>query len=375
MFTLGLCAQGAAARSTVLIKGKRHGHVATFALHGIKKRHIVSARVVFKGKKKHVAKTRVRRAAKRGKIKVVIPKVKGPAVPGPQVPATPSTSTPETSASPVLPADQPPVPVASTPVLVVAVAAPAQSTPPTPPAPAADPAPVVTPPATTTTTDVPVVSEVLQDVLGDRATLQAPGSRILTDAQAASHVRRSPFEPRPANATANATTPTDAELATYRSKAANLGACNDFHQHVTGNFTGTTDEIIQWAAWKWGLDEEIFRADAAVETWWRQGFVGDNGESFGLMQIKGRVHTGTFPLSQKSTAFNADYYGAVIRWYYDGCATWLNSVEHGQTYRAGDLYGSMGAWYAGRWYASGADTYIAKVKSNLADKVWKRAGF
>ena len=28
---------------------------------------------------------------------------------------------------------------------------------------------------------------------------------------------------------------------------------------VTGNFTGTTDMILQWAACKWGIDEDIVR--------------------------------------------------------------------------------------------------------------------
>ena len=55
---------------------------------------------------------------------------------------------------------------------------------------------------------------------------------------------------------------------------------------VTGNFTGTTDEIIQWAACKWGIDEDIVRAQTAMESWWHQSTVGDNGESFGLMQVR-----------------------------------------------------------------------------------------
>jgi soluble lytic murein transglycosylase-like protein len=35
---------------------------------------------------------------------------------------------------------------------------------------------------------------------------------------------------------------------------------------VTGNFRGTTDEIIRWAAWKWGIDEDLLRAVAARES-------------------------------------------------------------------------------------------------------------
>jgi autotransporter family porin len=35
---------------------------------------------------------------------------------------------------------------------------------------------------------------------------------------------------------------------------------------VTGNFTGTTDEIIQWAAHKWGIDEDVVRSVATAES-------------------------------------------------------------------------------------------------------------
>ena len=77
-------------------------------------------------------------------------------------------------------------------------------------------------------------------------------------------------------------------------------------------------------------------------------------------------------LRAPSTAFNADYYGAIIRAYYDGKMPWLNDVEHGETYKAGDLYGSLGAWFAGRWHTQGANDYIARVKetwpTDLADR-------
>ena len=66
---------------------------------------------------------------------------------------------------------------------------------------------------------------------------------------------------------------------------------------VTGNFTGTTDEIIQWAACKWGFDEDLIRAQTAKESWWFQSSVGDNGESFGLMQMRVPYWGWAFPHS------------------------------------------------------------------------------
>ena len=80
---------------------------------------------------------------------------------------------------------------------------------------------------------------------------------------------------------------------------------------VDGNFTGTTDEIIQWAACRWGFDEDTVRAQAVQESFWRQDAVGDfaNGiyQSHGLLQVKTTLHHGTDPLATVSTAFNVDY--------------------------------------------------------------------
>ena len=44
---------------------------------------------------------------------------------------------------------------------------------------------------------------------------------------------------------------------------------------------------------------------------------------------------------------------------------WLNDVERGEQYKPGDLYGSLGAWFAGRWHTPGANEYIARVKDTL----------
>ncbi len=105
--------------------------------------------------------------------------------------------------------------------------------------------------------------------------------------------------------------------------------------------------------------------------------VGDGGISYGLMQIKSTVSKGTFPLSQQSTGFNVDYFGASMRYYFDGAATWLNDpcCFGGTTYKAGDIWGSAGAWYAGRWYTAGAVVYIDSVKSHLSNRTWSQAGF
>ena len=48
-----------------------------------------------------------------------------------------------------------------------------------------------------------------------------------------------------------------------------------YKPRVTGNFTGTTDEIIQWGACKWGLSDNIVRAQAVDESHWRQNTESD----------------------------------------------------------------------------------------------------
>jgi hypothetical protein len=227
---------------------------------------------------------------------------------------------------------------------------------------------------TTTTTTAPTMS---------KATTRPVGSAPLSDAEAAARVRRSSWEPRPSNATANATTPTASFLAEFRST-------NNLMPHtleVSGAFTGTTDEILQWAAHKWGVDEDVLRAVAVVESNWYQDAQGDHvasigpagttAESFGITQVKYRTHLGTWPMSLEATAFNADYWAAAIRYYFDGHATWLNDpcCAGATRYAAGDLWGAVGAWYSGRWHDTGSSSYQAKVQQHLSARSWEQAGF
>ena len=48
-------------------------------------------------------------------------------------------------------------------------------------------------------------------------------------------------------------------------------------RRISGGYTGRTDEIIRWAACKWGLDENLLRAVAVKESHWHQDTVGDGG--------------------------------------------------------------------------------------------------
>jgi hypothetical protein len=196
------------------------------------------------------------------------------------------------------------------------------------------------------------------------------GMSASSDAAAARLVHRSPWEPRSDNAAANQHMPSTADLVYFRAHSD-----MPYKSQVTGAYTGTTDEIIQWAAYKHGLDPNLLRAVAAVESWWHMSTNGDNGDSFGLFQIRRPYHCCDF-LAANDTAFNADYYGAIVRTYYDGRQGWLNTVSgDGARYRAGDLWGSVGAWFSGRWRDPGAEGYVVKVKQYLCERVWQRPGF
>jgi hypothetical protein len=104
--------------------------------------------------------------------------------------------------------------------------------------------------------------------------------------------------------------------------------------------------------------------------------------SYGLMQVLNK-YAGTFPLSRDSTAFNLDFFGASMRYVFDGKNKWLGSTAPAdKPYVAGDIWGTIGSWFAGAWYngdenvkGSGANWYIKYVKDQLAQRVWTLSSF
>lgn len=234
-----------------------------------------------------------------------------------------------------------------------------------------------TPTTATSSTPTPTPTSGPAPVTAKFTTLP-PGSALPSSQQCAQEVRRSSWEPRPENYTANHTTGVPAGFPGI--DGATPEGNKLLSSRIDGNFTGTTDEIIQWGACKWGFDEDIVRAVAAQESWWRQSTLGDwdgtQYESYGLLQVRKTAHTGTYPLSQQSTPFNVDFALAWRRACYEGYFTWIPSSAKG------DEWGCIGLWYSGKWYDgdantpySGANWYIAKVKQYLADKPWFKTGF
>jgi autotransporter family porin len=176
---------------------------------------------------------------------------------------------------------------------------------------------------------------------------------------------------------------------------------NSLYPGVTGNYVGTTDEIIQWAACKWGIDEDIVRAQAAVESYWFQRTTGDfttdpsrcvpghrtlgaDGtpgkcpESIGLLQVRYPYQLSAFATNNDATvssAYNIDYAYGLWRNCVEGGDPWLNQFHPPKPYQAGDFWGCVGLWYSGRWFDSGAPYYINRVQSYLSERIWETPVF
>ena len=87
--------------------------------------------------------------------------------------------------------------------------------------------------------------------------------------------------------------------------------------------------------------------------------VGDNGDSFGLFQVRRPFHC-TEPVCEQfrdDAALNADYYGGILRSYYDGkqrLAQHASRAENGKPLPPRRLWASVGAWFSGRWWNAAA---------------------
>ncbi|MBV8721091.1 MAG: hypothetical protein JO277_03005 [Candidatus Eremiobacteraeota bacterium] len=227
-----------------------------------------------------------------------------------------------------------------------------------------------------------------------------PGSTLPSDATCAARV-----QPRPENKGMNRrynATPGRQTLGThfFPSGSDDPRANSQIAVRVDGNFTGTTDEILQWVSCKWGMDTDLVRAQAAQESWWQQTTLGDwntdpsycapgHGlgvdepkrhpgqcpNSWGILQNKWFFEKPSWPGIRDSTAFNADTAYAIWRACYEGYVWWLRSQPAHSGYASGDVWGCVGSWYAGAWRTPPALTYIAGVRHYLRIKVWTKPYF
>jgi hypothetical protein len=221
-----------------------------------------------------------------------------------------------------------------------------------------------------------------------------------TDAVADAKVHRSTWEPRRANARYNHTVPVRLRLRPVNvADHAYDPRWNKYILHrITGHFTGTTDEIFQWAAAKWGLPDNLLRTIAYMESDWHQSNHGDYVHArskclpgyrrppcpvtFGIVGTRSTSWPGIFPWNRDSTAAAVDVLGGFLRGCYEGWVWWLR--QHGNrsrgAYHAGDLWGCAGAWYSGNWHdgpptGHGGESYILRTQYWFKSRPWLHSHF
>lgn len=221
------------------------------------------------------------------------------------------------------------------------------------------------------------------------------------DAAAAADVRRSNWEPIQGNTRYNHATPHGLSLRPVdRADDSYDPRWNTYIlKRITGDYVGTTDEIFQWVAAKWGIPDNLLRTIAYMESGWHQfnygDFVKDRADcpagyrtvpcpvTFGIVGTKSTSWRGIFPWNRDSTAAAVDVLGGWLRGCYEGWVWWLRT--HGNhsdgTYHAGDIWGCVGAWKSGNWHdGSGHDLqsgagYIERAKYWEKVEPWLRRGF
>ena len=261
-----------------------------------------------------------------------------------------------------------------------------------------------------------------------------PGSwsRLPGDERCSQRVHASTWEPRPDNYRPNHTMPaSDAVRASMASRPRASSYSAKWHTwlrpRVTGAHVGTTDENIQWAACKWGISDNVLRAIAVRESTWTQydtypsgrcvlkmgcgdmiteptaasreycAFISQAGHDYERDYGRGRCpatfsivgvkswqdpswgvmphhQNGTFPFNRDSTAFALDYLGSFLRGCHEGWIPWLANTGD-RRYAAGDLWGCVGAWYAGAWRSPSAKSYISRVQGELHNHTWLKPVF
>ena len=164
----------------------------------------------------------------------------------------------------------------------------------------------------------------------------------------------------------------------------------------------STDDLIQWAAHKWGIPENWLRAEYVLESYWNQFQLGDATrvepnwyglypyqsriphtstvyQSLGITQVRwipdGSLHPGTEPLRWESTAFNVDEQAATLRFYYDN-PSGARSSWGDPTYAPCQAWRSIGAWFRPYpWGNAGQAAYVKAVRHELDGRVWHSSSF
>ena len=252
-----------------------------------------------------------------------------------------------------------------------------------------------------------------------------PGAELPDGAQCAALIPTTP-ETIPANAPSNHTMVTQAQLAAFAANGYSFEALSSKAQYgrITGDYSGSTDMIMRWAACKYGIDEKR-RARAGVG---REAGGGNRAPAIGAVRNRQCVQgdfralwdtsiplvDGTsvacprccwtswsawqtkvyyewiaWPMIKDSTSFAAEYRYASARACING--DWSSYYASrrafaGHNTYAGDLanhvhdpsaenldtllWGCIGSHYSGEWYDAGATKYIADIQADIARRRW-----
>jgi hypothetical protein len=223
--------------------------------------------------------------------------------------------------------------------------------------------------------------------------------------------------------------PTSAQLAAFHVnpqpfKGDKQGIPQDY-ANADGNYAGSTDMLIRDAACKWGIDEDVIRAQAENESGgWFAYHPGDKRasppltlaqaqsacvqpqypqlqiwnttvqlpgshailcpnccwQSWGITQNKLYYEPTAWQMAANSTMFTLDLTYAEERSCMNGnFAIYFASAQQQPNTYAADiasgnvqriLWGCVGKHFSGGWYDSGAQSYIASVQLHLSRRDW-----
>lgn len=251
-----------------------------------------------------------------------------------------------------------------------------------------------------------------------------PHARLPDGTECAAEIPTTP-ETVPGNAQFNRTVVTPSQLAAFADAGYTFETLtsNAQYRRIEGNYVGSTDMIMRWAACKYGIDEDVVRGQAWEESWWQQWHVGDrrfsksqcvqkqfdalwNREipladgslvtctnccwtSWSAWQTKVYYEWMTWPMIKDSTSFAAEYRFASTRACIDG--DWasyfakqppapahesypadLDRYERNPDQPNLDtlLWGCIGSHVSGEWYDPLALKYIANIKADITHRRW-----
>lgn len=189
----------------------------------------------------------------------------------------------------------------------------------------------------------------------------------------------SPGSPDGVTSAVNQTKPNASQLAYYASdgyRSSEMDAPYTWMKLVDGQYTGTTEMIIRWAACKWGMDEDMIRAQAAAEhgTWIQWNAGGDERRSIDQCQAGSNAdHNSTnlwgylisnacyqsWSIWQTKVVYSSPDSGAWTTW-----PAINESAPFAADYRFGSQRSCMNGGQSGYFKGKGiAETYIADVEN------------